>query len=162
MSVTSEAAAKMFLEGYNCAQSVLAACGAAHGLDRATAIQAAQAFGGGMGRTGNVCGAVTGALMVIGFVCSAKDAKDVAAKQRSARMAREVMARFQIRNGSIVCRDLLGCDISTEEGHRKAMEQGLFKTVCAKAVEDAALVLEEVLAQGELARRVRALHARGC
>ena len=147
MSVTSEAAAKMFLEGYNCAQSVAATCGAARGLDRATAIKAAQAFGGGMGRTGNVCGAVTGALMVIGFVCSAKDAKDVAAKPRSAAMAREVLDRFKARNGSMACRDLLGCDISTEEGHRKAFEQGLFKTVCTKAVEDAAQVLEQVLAE---------------
>ena len=132
----------MFLEGTTAPSPLAAACGGRYGLDRATAVKAAQAFGGGMGRTGNVCGAVTGALMVIGFVCSAKDAKDMAAKFRAAHMAREVMARFRVRNGSIACRDLLGCDISTEEGHRKAVEQGLFKTVCPKAVEDAALVLE--------------------
>ena len=146
MSVTSEAAAKCSSK----ATTAPVRCGhlrGRRGFDRTAAIKAAQAFGGGMGRTGNVCGAVTGALMVIGFVCSAKDAKDVAAKQRSARMAQEVMARFKIRHGTIICRDLLGCDISTDEGHRRAMEQGLFRTVCAKAVEDAALVLEEILAE---------------
>jgi C_GCAxxG_C_C family probable redox protein len=147
MSATSEAAAQMFLDGYNCAQSVAGSVGPAHGLDRATAIKVAQAFGGGMGRTGNVCGAVTGALMVIGFVCSAKDSKDVAAKAKSAAMARDVMDRFRARQGSILCRDILGCDIGTDEGHRQAAEKGLFKTVCAKAVEDAAAVLEEVLAE---------------
>jgi C_GCAxxG_C_C family probable redox protein len=145
MSKDSEAAVAMFAEGYNCAQAVAATCGAACGLDRRTAVQVAQAFGGGMGRTGGVCGAVTGALMVIGLAYSAKDAKDVAAKQKSARLAREVMDRFKARHGSINCRDLLGCDIRTEEGHREAVEKGLMKTVCPKAVGNAAEIVEQVL-----------------
>jgi C_GCAxxG_C_C family probable redox protein len=145
MSKDSEAAAGMFLEGYNCAQAVLAACGAAYGMDRRTAVLVAHAFGGGMGRTGGVCGAVAGALMVIGLAYGDEDAKDVAAKQRTARMGRELMARFKATHGSVNCRDLIECDISTEEGHNEAMQKGVFKTVCPKMVADAAEILHRVL-----------------
>jgi C_GCAxxG_C_C family probable redox protein len=147
MSAASEAAKQLFSEGYNCAQAVAGACGSRYGLDRIAATRAALAFGGGMGRSGEVCGAVTGALMVIGYACSAGGANDAATKDRAAALARDVMARFRVRSGSLACRDLLGCDISMPDGHRQAADKGLFKTICPKAVEDAALILEKVLAE---------------
>ena len=140
------AAAAMFGEGYNCAQAVLATAGAARGLPRATAIKVAQAFGGGMGRTGNVCGAVTGALMAIGLQCSAKDGQDNAAKEKAHALTQEVLKRFQAKHGSLNCRDLIGCDLSTPEGRKEAVESGRHKTVCSVLVKDATLILEEVLA----------------
>ena len=116
MSRNGEAAAAMFLEGYNCAQSVLVCCGREYGLPRDTAIRVAQAFGGGIGRTGNVCGAATGALMVIGLKCSAKDAADLPAKAEAGRIAQEFLARFKARSGSLLCRDIIGCDLSHAGG----------------------------------------------
>ncbi|MGA2498796.1 MAG: C-GCAxxG-C-C family protein [Tepidisphaeraceae bacterium] len=146
MSDNPQAAATMFLEGYNCAQSVFACCGRSFGLPRETAIKVAQAFGGGMGRTGNVCGAVTGALMVIGLKHSTKDAKDTAAKDQAYALAEAFLSRFRAQHGSVTCRDLLGCDLSTPEGRRRASESGLFKTLCPRLVEDAAQIVEQLLA----------------
>ena len=146
MSTNPEAAATMFREGYNCAQSVLACCGRPYALPRATAIQLARAFGGGMGRTGNVCGAVTGAMMVIGLKHSAVDTQDTAAKDQAYRLTQEFLSRFRAHHGSIACCDLLGCDLSTPEGHRRALETGLFKSLCPRLVQDAAEIVEDLLA----------------
>jgi C_GCAxxG_C_C family probable redox protein len=147
MADTPEAAVAMFLEGYNCAQAVLACCGEPYGLPRATAIQVAQAFGGGMGKTGNTCGAVTGALMAIGLKHGAKDGADADAKARTYRLAQEFLARFRAAHESVVCRELLGCDISTPEGHAEAVERRLFRTVCPELVRNAARIMEELLAE---------------
>ena len=145
MSKNGEDAAAVFLQGYNCAQSVLMTCGGGYGLPRETAVKVAQAFGGGIGRTGNVCGAATGALMVIGLKCSMKDAADLAAKAESARLAQEFLARFKARQGSLLCRDIIGCDISTAEGYKYAVESGRHQTICPKAIRDAVEILEELM-----------------
>ena len=145
MSKNGEAAAAMFLEGYNCAQSVLACCGREYGLPRETAVQVAQAFGGGIGRTGNICGAATGALMVVGLKCSVKDAADLAAKAEAGRIAREFLARFKARSGSLLCRDIIGCDLSTPEGLKYAMESGRHTTICPKVIRDAVEIIEDLL-----------------
>jgi C_GCAxxG_C_C family probable redox protein len=145
MSKNGKDAVAMFLQGYNCAQAVVACCGRDYGLPRETAIQVAQAFGGGMGRTGNICGAAVGALMVIGLKCSAKDASDRAAKAESGRIAQEFLARFQARSGSLLCRDIIGCDLSTPEGLKHAMESGRHNTICPKAIVGAVEIIEELL-----------------
>jgi C_GCAxxG_C_C family probable redox protein len=145
MSDNSDAAVNMFMEGYNCAQSVLAGCGRDYGLPRDTAVKVAQAFGGGVARTGNLCGAVTGALMVIGLKRAVKDPKDAEARDAAYRLAKEFIARFQARHGATLCRDLLGCDLSTDEGLRHAHETGLTRTTCPKFIRDAVAILEDLL-----------------
>jgi C_GCAxxG_C_C family probable redox protein len=145
MSKNAEDAAAMFLQGYNCAQSVLACSGREYGLPRETAVRVAQAFGGGIGRTGNLCGAATGALMVIGLKCFAKDATDLAAKAESNRLAQEFLARFKSRQGSLLCRDIIGCALSTAEGYKFALESGRHQTICPKAIRDAVEIVEELL-----------------
>lgn len=149
MNKNSTAAAETFREGYNCAQAVIAACGPGRGLSRELAIKVAQAFGGGMGRTGGVCGAVTGAMMVIGLEHSAASGADNQAKQDAYRLTRELFARFKAKHGSIICRDLLGCDIGTDEGLRKAHDSGLTKARCPKFVTDAAEIVEDLLSPKE-------------
>jgi len=149
MSKNGDAAVTLLLEGYNCAQSVLVCCGREYGLPRETAIRVAQTFGGGMGGTGNVCGAATGALMVIGLKCSVKDAADLATKAEAHRIAREFLARFKARNGSLLCRDLTGCDLTAPEGHKQFLESGRRETVCGKAIRDAAEIIEELLNPSE-------------
>lgn len=145
MSRNPEDASAMFLEGYNCAQAVLACCGKAYDLPRETAVRVAQAFGGGMGRTGNVCGAVTGAMMVLGLKHAVKDGGDSATKQKVHRLTQELFSRFQAKHGSILCRELLGCDLSTEVGFRKAHDTGLYRTICPNLVKDAAEIAEDLL-----------------
>ncbi len=134
-----------FDEGYSCSQAVFSAYAEEMGLDRATALKIAGAFGGGMGRMAETCGAVSGALMVIGLKYGPTSPTDSATKEKSYELVREFVARFRARNGSIVCKELLGWDISTPAGHEVAKYRGLFVTLCPKYVADAAEIVEEVL-----------------
>jgi C_GCAxxG_C_C family probable redox protein len=138
----------LFNKGCSCSQSIVAAYGQSLGLSRTTALQIAAGFGGGM-RLGQTCGAVTGAIMVLGLRY-APEKCDTAA-ERADLYARVVdfTKRFREQNGSVVCRELLGCDISTPEGMKQAQERKLFDTVCVKMVEDAARILEEMGVDGQ-------------
>ena len=103
------------------------------------------AFGGGMGRMGETCGAVTGALMVIGLRYGKTRAEDEQTKEKVYTLVQEFVKRFKARNGSILCRELLGCDLSTQDGRTLAKEKQLTKTLCPKYVQDAAEIIEELL-----------------
>lgn len=131
-----------FGKGFNCAQSMLSEYGPELGLDRETALRVSGAFGGGMGKTGNMCGAVTGALMIIGLKYASVDVKDKKAKKKTEDMAREFMSAFEARNGSIVCRDLLGCDISSPEAEKQKKQ---LKKACSGFISNAVKLVEEIL-----------------
>ena len=149
MSSSSFDAEAMFLGGFNCAQSVLACCGKRYGLDRATAIRVAQGFGGGIGRSGNVCGALSGAIMVIGLKHAALEPSDGATKAKAYSLARAILDEFRRRNGTIACRDLTGCDLTTPEGDRQFKERDLHHTLCARLVREASEIVENVLEEGD-------------
>jgi C_GCAxxG_C_C family probable redox protein len=140
-----EEAVTYFKEGFVCSQAVLSAYSMQLGLDRDTALKIADGFGGGMARRGETCGAVTGAFMVIGLKHGRAAVEDAQAHETTYGLVNEFVRRFKLRNGSIVCRELLGCDISTPEGLRSARQQNLFTTVCPKYVRDAAEIIEEIL-----------------
>ncbi len=93
----------------------------------------------------SVCGAVTGAVMVIGLKNSGGEGESGETKARTYEIVRDFIARFKSRNDNIRCNDLLGIDISTHEGHEEAAKLGLFKTRCKQYVHDAAEILEEML-----------------
>jgi C_GCAxxG_C_C family probable redox protein len=144
MSRVEETVAR-FREGCSCAQAVLSTYAPQFGMDRETALKVAAGFGGGMGRMADACGAVTAAFMVLGLKWGPATPADREAKERVYQLVREVAATFKARNGSIVCRDLLGCDISTDEGFELAKQRRLTSTICPEIVRDAAEVLEELL-----------------
>jgi len=142
MSKVKEAA-QLFRDGCACSQAILAVFGQPLGLPRKTAMQVAAGFAGGM-RLGDTCGAVTGALMVLGLRHAADNCEVAAGRAEIYTRVVDFARRFERRNGSIVCRELLGCDISTSDGMRQAQERNLFKTTCVKMVEEAAAILEEM------------------
>jgi C_GCAxxG_C_C family probable redox protein len=137
-----ELALSRFAEGFNCSQAVFATY--AQGVGEETALAIASGFGGGMGRMAETCGAVTGAMMVLGLSFGGAT-PDREAKERVYAKIREFAERFKARNGSLVCRDLLSCDISTPEGYETAKEKSLLTTTCPNFVRDAAEILEEML-----------------
>jgi C_GCAxxG_C_C family probable redox protein len=98
-----------------------------------------------MARTGGTCGAVTGALMVIGLLHGKTRKEDDGSRERTYAIAQELMERFRARNGKLLCRELLGADVSTPEGLAAVRERDLFRTVCPKFVRDAGELLEELL-----------------
>ena len=134
-----------FAQGSNCAQAVLWAYAPHFGLAPEVAMRLAAPFGGGMARMGETCGAVTGAFMVIGLQLGNTTAEDQESKERTYQLVREFVRRFAARHGSIKCRELLGCDLSTPEGWQRAREQGLFTTRCREFVRDSAQIVAELL-----------------
>ncbi len=135
-----------FDEGFSCSQAVFSVFAPQLGLDRVTALKVAGPFGRGMGRMGETCGAVTGALMAIGLKYGQTVGEDKAAKEKSYELARQFAERFNARNrGCLTCRELLGADISTPEGLQKLREKQAFTTMCPKFVRDAAEIVEELL-----------------
>ena len=141
-----EEAVKTHGEGFSCAQALLAVYGPKLGVERDTALKIAGGFGGGMGRMAGTCGAVTGAFMVIGLIHSMTKQGDLPQKELSYEYIRKFAETFRKRNGSLVCRELMGVDVSTPEGFAEAKEKNIARTVCPKYVRDAAEILEELLA----------------
>jgi C_GCAxxG_C_C family probable redox protein len=99
-----ETSVSRFAEGFNCSQAVFSAY--AEGIDYQTALKVAAGFGGGMGRLGGICGAVTGAFMVLGLTF-ATASPDPSAKERVYARISDFANRFRARNGSLACRNLV-------------------------------------------------------
>ena len=140
----ADKAAAIFKEGFSCSMAVLAAYCDQFGLDKNLAYKVSSGFGGGM-HLDQTCGAVTGAFMVLGLKFGRIRADDVEAKMKVAKLTNEFAKKFKARYGSIECKALLGCDITTPEGMQEARDKKLFTTICAEYVGAAAEILDEVL-----------------
>jgi C_GCAxxG_C_C family probable redox protein len=136
-------AVETFRNGINCTQAILSAWGARHGLDRDTALRIGGAFGSGM-NMGETCGAVTGALMVIGLRHARVSRAGFFSRSRTERETLAFIERFKARNGTVSCKELLGCDLGTQDGRAAARRDRSFKTRCPMLVRDAAEILEEM------------------
>ena len=140
-----EQAVAYFAEGYSCSQSLLMAYAELLSIQPAMAARIAAPFGGGMGHLGRTCGAVTGALMVLGAKHGHIEATDKETKERVYEMVRRFDGMFEARNGATACKDLVGYDLNTTEGLASAREEGIFNTLCPGFVRDAAEIVGEML-----------------
>ena len=140
-----DGAVSCFKSGFSCSQAVFSAYAGQLGLEESMALKIAGTFGGGMAGMGETCGAVTGAFMVIGLKYGKAKPEDEEAKRKAYALVKEFVKKFKDKNSSIVCRELLGCDISTPEGVKVFKEKGMISTTCCKLVKDAAEILEEIL-----------------
>ena len=136
----AEKATQVFNEKFNCSQAVLASFAEEYNLSEKDAQRVALCLSGGM-RKGEVCGAASGALLVLGLKYGESDEGRAIGYDKAA----QFMERFKQVNSSYMCRDILGCDISTPEGMDMASKANKFKTVCPKMVESAVKILEEIL-----------------
>ncbi len=98
-----------------------------------------------MARMSETCGAVTGAFMVIGLKYGKTMPDNDDARETTYGLVNRFVSRFKERNSSIVCRDLLGHDLATEEGRDRVAELNLIVTHCQKFVADAAQILDDIL-----------------
>jgi C_GCAxxG_C_C family probable redox protein len=142
---SAQPAVEIYEAGFSCSQAVFAAFSEALGLERTKALKIAQPFGGGIAGTGSTCGAVTGALLVIGLRYGRVRPEDLASKEKTYELVREFIKGFEERHGSIICRELLGVDLSTPAGHEAARRRGLFAERCSRFVSGAAEILEAIL-----------------
>jgi len=141
---SADNAAATFGEGFSCSQAVLGAYCERFGLEKEQAYKISSGFGGGM-HLDQTCGAVTGAFMVIGLRYGRTRADDIEAKIKTAKMVAEFAEKFRARHGSIACTELIGCNISTQEGFEEAKRKDLFKQLCPKYVVSAAEILDGML-----------------
>lgn len=141
-----EKAVNYFSQKLHCSQSVLAAFAEECGITEEEALRLGSCFGSGM-RKGQVCGAVTGALMVLGLLYGQKNADDTEGRNVSNKVNDLMMDRFKEKCGSYICNDLLGYDITSEEGLKQCRENKLFTEFCPKMVVAAVEVVEEIILQ---------------
>ena len=140
-----DSALAVYRDDYNCAQAICSVYGARFGLEDSVAKMISCGFGAGIGRTAGMCGAVAGAVMVLGLKYGMADSANLEEKQLTYEKVQEFISCFEEKHGSTRCPDLLGCDISTPEGFEKAVKEDLMVTVCEELVVDAAKTLETLL-----------------
>ena len=141
----AEKAEALFLEGYNCAQAVFAAFCDLTGLEEKQALKLASGFGGGVGGMREVCGAVSGLTLTLSALYGYDTPDDRAAKLALYHSVQAAAERYREQNGSIVCRDLLGYDLTKPDEMACIKEKGLFGTVCPKMIKGAVEILESIL-----------------
>jgi C_GCAxxG_C_C family probable redox protein len=114
------------------------------GISVETALKIASPFGGGIARQGQVCGALTGALMVLGLQ---RDNATVDGKDATYRLAEEFVHRFEKHHGTMLCRELIGYDLSKPEELIAARDHNVFHTICPGLVKDTAQAISEFLTE---------------
>ena len=137
----------LFKEGFNCAQSVVAAFADMYGFTREQALHISASFGGGIGRMRETCGAACGMFLLAGLEKCALEGKDRERKAENYALVQELAEEFKKRNGALRCADLLGLSkkepvVSTPEART---EQYYAKRPCVKMVEEAAKIWNEYL-----------------
>ena len=137
-------AQKYFSNNFNCSQAVFTTFATEMGIDEEIALKIATQFGGGA-RKGEMCGAVSGALMVLGLKYGHCHAQNVEEKANAYRIAENFMNRFIEKNRTVVCRELLGYDVSKPEDMEKIKDLNLFKTRCPEMIRCATEIVEEII-----------------
>ena len=143
----SEKAKSLFMEGANCAQAVCGAFAAECGISEEQALVISSGFGGGVGRMREVCGAVSGMVLVLNMIYGSGDLSDKSAKDGQYARIQEVADSFKKECGSIVCRELLGLEkkASTPPESEARTPEYYKKRPCADMVALAAEILEKYL-----------------
>jgi C_GCAxxG_C_C family probable redox protein len=139
----AEQAAGLFSSGLNCAQSILSAFGEPYGLTREMAKILGRPLGGGMGRTGQTCGAITAAVLILGLANNNPNEEE--ARKAVYPKIQEFLKQFEAIHNSCDCKDLLGADMSAAEGRKIIQEEKLISQLCPGFVKDAARLLEQLL-----------------
>ena len=142
-----EKAIQAFERGANCAQAVVVAYAADLGISESTALKLASSFGGGIGRLREVCGAVSGMMMVYGLLRGYDDLSDPDAKKAHYEHVQALAAKFREENGSIICRELLSLkqDENSDPTPTPRASAAFHARPCFGFVQSAARILDEAL-----------------
>ncbi|MBI5593274.1 MAG: C_GCAxxG_C_C family protein [Deltaproteobacteria bacterium] len=148
MTTKCDLAKKRFTEGFHCSQVILEAFAEDYGLDPILARRIGNPLAGGSG-LGGECGAVTGALMVLGMEYGMADSDDLEAFQTTFEKVGSFVDKFKARHGNLNCHQLIGLNVFSEEGLKEFMAKDIKLTQCIKYVEDAVGIVEEIINQDQ-------------
>ena len=129
----------------NCAQSIVSVYCEEFGLDRNLGLKMAMGFGSGMARSGNICGAITGAYMILGLSQRINENNARESIDRTYKLIQQFDAAFKAQHGTLLCKELIKYDLSIPEQHAEARDKRIFITVCPDLVQDAGKILESLL-----------------
>ena len=155
MNPYSQKARKLFKDGYNCAQSVFCTFAQELGIDFETALKLSSSFGGGMGRLREVCGAVSAMFMIAGLKYGYTEPDNKEVKTEHYKRIQELAQRFKAKNGTIICRELLG-DAADDNPVPSDRTQEYYATrPCERVIGEAAEIISEYMAEhdGQLAAK---------
>ena len=149
-------AERLFREGYNCAQAVVAAFCDLYGMDEELALRISASFGAGLGRMREVWGAVSGMGIIAGLENGATKGIDVAGKKANYDLIASMASEFKKNNGTIICRELLGLDKQVSEGEKGKVQkvdttpgernEEYYKTrPCVDKVRECAQIIEDYI-----------------
>ena len=140
----SNKAGELFLKGYNCAQSVFGALAGDFGIDEASALKLSAPLGGGVGRMREVCGAFSACAMLLGLKRASAEASDERKREIYA-LTQKLAEDFKKRNGSIICREILGLQNGAELSPKpESRDAGYYASrPCLRVVEQAFEIIRE-------------------
>ena len=141
----SEKATSHFLSGCNCAQSVLLSYADDLQYSEELAKRISAGFGGGMGKQQETCGAITGAIMVLGMMKGEQGNKNDELQTFTYDLVKELLDRFKVDHGTTRCMDLIGCDLNTPEGSAKFKDEQIKEKKCVNFIETSVKIVESLI-----------------
>lgn len=141
----AEDAVALFQQGFNCTQSILSVYATDFGLDRRIAARISQGFGAGIGRTDEICGSLSGAIMVIGLRYGGINPDDKPAKEETYTMVAMFLQQFKAIHRSISCTDLLGYNLSDPQQYGDAIAHKVAKEKCPAFIRDAVELVDSLI-----------------
>ena len=145
----ADRAEALFRQGYNCSQSVFAAFADVVGMSVEEAAQLASPFGAGFGKLREVCGAVSGMTMLAGKLKGYSDPKAREEKVELYKLIQKMCAEFEGKEGSIICRELLGLEKGEDLGEPAVRTEEYYRSrPCLGACRTAAEIAEKYLQTG--------------
>lgn len=147
MSVHSDRAVELFMQGFNCSQSVFAAFCDEFNMDEETALKVSAGLGAGVGRLRETCGTLTGAAMVVGMLYGATEGKDQESKQKTYKTVQQLAVEFKKQNPSVVCRELLQLSKDNKISYVPSERTAEYykKRPCVRLVEQSAKAVDKIL-----------------
>ena len=144
-----ERAKELFHQGFNCSQSVFAACADLYGIeDEELALRLSASFGGGIGRMRQTCGAACGMFLLAGLENGSATAHDAEGKQQNYALVQNLAAKFKDENGSLICAEVLGIAPKPQDPTPEARTEAYYqKRPCADMVASAVRIFLEHLEQ---------------
>lgn len=152
LNVRVARAVELFKSGFNCSQSVVAAFADLYGYTEEQALRMSASFGGGIGRMRQTCGAACGLFLVAGLKTGSTNPDDREGKAANYALVQELAERFKQINGSLICADLLGLNITdkTPPIPEVRTNQYYAKRPCSQIVEQAARIWVDYLKKEEI------------
>lgn len=139
-----EIAKNYFLKGYSCSEAIVLAFKELIDIDESKLVKISSAFGGGMGRLRETCGAFSGILIVLGYLYG-EEKIDVAIKSKLYQYVQEIAASFKTTNGFLRCRDILGLKDKDNPTPSLRDKNYYIKRPCAQIIENAANILDDFI-----------------